>query len=166
MRGHAPSSNARAATSTARRASSGPAWATSQAGSPVDGSITAVVASSAAGVCTPPSISSSVIISSRVGSLTLGMVHIVADEDGPVPVGLDAALREPLELQVQLAGWTEPPVLEVDLVAVLLEDMEPMGAPSRPQASCLPGRTRWLGGRLEVRVDDAAHPRVRIQPHP
>src|SRR5436190_2909450 len=64
MRGHAPSSNARAAIPTARRASSGPASATSQAGSPVAGSTTIVVAPSAAPTRSPPSISSSVIVRS------------------------------------------------------------------------------------------------------
>src|SRR5438093_888336 len=62
MRDHGPSSNARAATSTARRASSGPASATSQAGSPVAGSTTFVVVPSAASTRSPPSISSSVIV--------------------------------------------------------------------------------------------------------
>src|SRR6266566_1789811 len=62
IRDHGPSSNARAATSTARRASSGPASATSQAGSPVAGSTTLVVAPSAASTRSPPSTSSSVIV--------------------------------------------------------------------------------------------------------
>ena len=60
--GHGPSSNARTATSTARRASSGPASATSAIGEPFPGSMTVKVPSSAAGTRSPPTISSSVVI--------------------------------------------------------------------------------------------------------
>ena len=65
-RDHAPSSNARAASSTPALASSGPASATSHAGSPVEGSITSVVAPSAAAIRAPPSINSSVIVASEI----------------------------------------------------------------------------------------------------
>ena len=60
--GHGPSSNAWTATSTARRASSGPASATSAIGEPFPGSMTVKVPSSAAGTRSPPTISSSVVI--------------------------------------------------------------------------------------------------------
>jgi hypothetical protein len=65
MRRHGPVSNASTATSTARRASSGEAWATSQAGFPVEGSTTSVVAPSAAAIRSPPSTKSSVIVCLR-----------------------------------------------------------------------------------------------------
>ncbi len=62
MRAHAPSSNARAAMSTARRASSGPPVATSPMGAAVAGSITSVVVPSAAATRSPPRTSRSVIV--------------------------------------------------------------------------------------------------------
>jgi hypothetical protein len=60
--GQGPSSNARRATSTARRASSGPASDTSAIGAPVPGSITPNVLPSAAGRPSPPRTSSWVVI--------------------------------------------------------------------------------------------------------
>ena len=54
VRRQAPSSNARSAISTARRASSGLPFATSAIGVPVDGSITSNVAPSAAATRSPP----------------------------------------------------------------------------------------------------------------
>ncbi len=61
VRGHAPSSNASTATSTARWASSGPASATSAMGSAVLGSTTSNVFPSTAAIRSPPTTSSSVI---------------------------------------------------------------------------------------------------------
>jgi hypothetical protein len=60
--GQGPSSKAWAATSTARRASSGPASATSANAAPFPGSMTVKVPSSAAGTSSPPRTSSSVVI--------------------------------------------------------------------------------------------------------
>ena len=64
MRRHGPVSKASTATSTARRASSADACATSHAGFPVEGSTTSVVAPSAAATRSPPSTNSSVIAAS------------------------------------------------------------------------------------------------------
>src|SRR5206468_254001 len=78
---------------------------------------------------------------------------VVAHEDRAVPVRLDPALREPLQLQVQLLWLTERPVGELHGVPVALESVESVRAPRRAQTAGGLRGSGPFGGALQVRVD-------------
>src|SRR6266511_1161166 len=94
-----------------------------------------------------------------------GRGDVVAHEQAPVPVRLEALVLPPLHVEVELLRWIHPAEVDVQLEIGAVDAPEPVRAPRGASELRRAARPRRFRGRLELRVraDEGA---VRVEPDP